>query len=823
VKPAFSAVFAGLLLALWPLPARLQGSYNQEPACKPKPVWVGAMVDQGNHDPRLKGYSTPDGFKLDIVADFPTVANPVGMAFGPEGALHVLEWTEGKGDKTMQGSIELTYKDGSKRQIPIIKKSVKDRIKVLRDKNGQGIFDEAKLVLEEEFPSSFLFHDRYLYVAAQATVRRYKQPPASEPYGKPEVIVQGFGGAVHRQVSGLSIGNDGWLYIACGEGDHFVEGSDGSRVDVLRSGAIFRSKPNGSKLHLLAQGLSKPCGNVTFDKLFNVFHADCGNLNQPKTIDSRLLHVAEDADFGWRSRPGTSSCEPDRARTATEGQRAGKMAPLRTIHSGSAAGVLIYNETFLPPEYCGLLYCSDAANKSIRAYKFEPEGATFTITHEFELLTSNDAAFRPCQPVVGPDGALYVCDQRSDPGLNKLSDDGKHGRIYRLSWAGTKHKPAIPLRGLDAWSTIVKQTDAELLDTLGSENFSDRQQARHEIVDRGIKLRSQLLKMLEDEKKPTLARVAALGALQSMWNADVAQACRKLLGQTEPDLSRLSADALALNAPKGDKATHQDLVQALDDTYPAVQRALALAIGRIGADGAADTLVNLFKFDSGKDRYLTDGIVRGIERLGKPGIDALVNLANSGMDKDLQRTVTAFTMLRCPGGADTLPDLLKNVHLTSVQKVMLIESYNNYLFDPPISLDPVVRYLDDLVDVGKTMPMTAVLKVKIIASQPVKVACLHVLAAGKRGQAPNTQKLLRFMLENEIDRAVRLATIKALASEPTGARLVGEHFLAKKLPPDFAPHVVEVLRPHASRHMELAKLLAEVLKVSGPSQKEKKQ
>src|SRR6516164_8834845 len=90
--------------------------------------------------------------------------------------------------------------------------------------------------------------------------------------------------------------------------------------------------------------------------------------------------------------------------------------------------------------------------------------------------------------VLGPDGAMYVCDWRTDSGgAGKLWGDGKHGRIYRISWAGTKDQPAIATRGLDTWAKIRKQTDEELLKTLESGNFSDRQQAQRELVKRGDK------------------------------------------------------------------------------------------------------------------------------------------------------------------------------------------------------------------------------------------------------------------------------------------------------------------------------------------------
>src|SRR3954470_14052829 len=79
------------LLALLPGFVTAQGKLDlnfQEAPRKPTPDWV-KLVDQGQFDPRLKGYFAPEGIKVEIVADAPEVINPVGMTFGPDGTLHV--------------------------------------------------------------------------------------------------------------------------------------------------------------------------------------------------------------------------------------------------------------------------------------------------------------------------------------------------------------------------------------------------------------------------------------------------------------------------------------------------------------------------------------------------------------------------------------------------------------------------------------------------------------------------------------------------------------------------------------------------------------
>src|SRR5262249_48373151 len=152
-------------------------------------------------------------------------------------------------------------------------------------------------------------------------------------------------------------------------------------------------------------------------------------------------------------------------------------------------------------------------------------------------------------------------------------------------------------RGLDSWAKILQQKDAELLKTLESDNLTDRRQAQQELVRRGDKCRQALLQLLQDDEKPLPARIAALGALQSSWNPDVAKVFVKLLEHPLSDLRRLAAEGLALNTRHGDQKVSQALEQILNDDDLAVRRTVVLAIGTIGADGSADTLVNALKAD----------------------------------------------------------------------------------------------------------------------------------------------------------------------------------------------------------------------------------
>jgi hypothetical protein len=188
-------------------------------------------------------------------------------------------------------------------------------------------------------------------------------------------------------------------------------------------------------------------------------------------------------------------------------------------------------------------------------------------------------------------------------------------------------------------------------------------------------------------------------------------------------------------------------------------------MGRIGAEGAADNLVNALAFDDGKDVYLRDGLVRAIERVGKPGIDRLLALAESGDEKSLVKVVEAFDALRTRPGADAVPALLKYPHLSVAQRAGLVRSYGNYLLDPPVDLEPVMDYL-------LANPHEAV---------RVKLAGLEVVSLGGTAKGAKVEAWLLSLLD-ETDPALRLALVKAVADTR----------LAKAVPP-----LLQVLRDPA--------------------------
>ncbi len=769
-------------------------------ATKPEPFPI-KHVDQGQFDPKLKGILLPEGFKAEIVIDAPDTINPVGMTFDPDGNLYVMEWRPDPvtGDRWFEVKETFRYKDGTTKQVATMKKFTTDLVKVFRYNAGTGKFNKPETIISEELPSSIIYHEGYLYMTGRGTVRRWKQSRPNGPWDVREIVAQGFCGFHHHQVSGLTIGNDGLLYLTSGDDDNFVEGSDGSRATVLRTGAVFRCRPDGSKMETYSLGYRNPYRDIAYDDKFNLFHTDNDQEDGSKFQGCRIMHVAEGSDFGWRLRLGARCCQTDFVRGAVAGERPGKVAPMIKTGRGSPAGLLIYHDTKLPEHYRGLAFYPDVYRKLVRAYKIAADGSTFKITHEFEFMKSANPLFRPNQMVTGPDGAIYVCDWATDSGgAGKLSGDGVNGRVYRITWTGTKDSPALPRRGMDSWAKIKRQSDEELLATLAAPDLTDRVEARKELVKRGAKARDLVLKKFVSGTLDGPARIVAIGVLAANWNQDVEDLFRLLIQDESADVRRLAVDALAYNARPKDDRVSDTLVKALRDHNPAVRRAAALGIGRLGHDGSGEILVSALRHDAAADPYLRDAYVRGIEHLGKPGIDALLTLTQSGNDKDKDLAVDVFLALRTKPGADALPELLMNPHVTADEREALVRSYTNYQTDPPISLDPLADYLakrpDESVNVllaavdvfaasgDAVAPKATALVLNLLnrPDEPTRISAIIAIESARIAAA--APRLIEFITDTKRTQVERVAAVKALrvlgakqAIEPIKTLLDGPH------------------------------------------------
>ena len=353
---------------------------------------LALLCPTADPDPRLAGYRVAPGFKVAIAATEPMVINPVSMTFGDDGRLFVIEWVSGDG--------------------------LNDHIKVLTDTDGDGVFDKSAIYMDGlELPAGLLFWDGWTYISLGQEVVRFRDKDGDGKLETREAIASGFGNDnSHHRVSGLTMGPDGWIYITTGDSDAHARGSDGSTATVLRCGGVFRCKPDGSRMDNVAFGMRNPFGNVAFDDEFRIFHTDNDNEGSVGFTGCRILHVVEGGDYGWRLREGARCCQPDYDRATWNGGRPGRLGHVAETGRGAPAGLCVLNSAAFPPSTRNLLVYPDVFRKTVRAYKLKPSGATYTVADEFELLASDEGLFRPDDAEIGPDGALYILDWRTDSG-----------------------------------------------------------------------------------------------------------------------------------------------------------------------------------------------------------------------------------------------------------------------------------------------------------------------------------------------------------------------------------------------------------------------
>jgi hypothetical protein len=535
-------------------------------------------------------------------------------------------------------------------------------------------------------------------------------------------LIHGLSAILPFHSRGLTIGMDGWLYVATGSNDNRAEGWDGSTAVLLKTGGILRTRPDGSQLREFARGLRSPCGGIAFDELGNGFLLD-DDLGSGKFDGVRLIHLLEGADYGWRQRPdlvsapyGSNELPPDLARAAGWGERPGALGGIHKIGNGSPADVLLLTSLQFPEFLRGLLVVAGPSPARVRAYSVVRERETFKAVSQFDLMQCDGPTLRPSHAVQGPDGAIYVADHAPQ------FRDGKSGRIYRLSWEGNAEHPAIPLAPLDSWQQVAAGSEDQLAALLSSDESELRRRAAIELVRRarhdaslasGIAARSTTI-AYDDSRLPPV-RAAALAVAAQLMDVTAFEALLLMLDHENADIQRLAADALGDHPPAADadlRRVIEALQQNLLASQPGVPRSRLMAHGKLAgnvdaAEWAFEAVSVTYRPSMGSQIF--DGHVRALEMTKDAGRDLLLgnlDVAINFPDADAKerermkefvvvtaesmrtRELAAFLDALLRGEADLL------AKLDPPHQVRLIAAYRNVQVEPPINADAVAEWLE---------------------------------------------------------------------------------------------------------------------------------
>ncbi len=709
------------------------------------------LVELSKQDPRLKGHYAPAGFKVRIIATEPAIIDPTAMAFDDKGTLYVAEWKHA--DHMFDTTEQLKLPEGGTTKVMRRRKATTDIVKRLTDRDGDGVYETAEVVVDgAEMPSSIFPWKNSLYLTCVGRLERWSDDDGDGRFETKTILADGFCGFYHHWLSGMNLNADGWFYLTAGDNDNHVIGSDGSRVEVSRCGAVFRGRVDGSQMHLFAMGFRNPYRDLAFNATFDPFVVDNDNEDGSKFQGVRLINPVEDGDYGWRLLPGAPCCQPDFNRGAVDGELPGKLPIIAKTGRGAPAGLVVYNGVALPEAYRNTIIYADVFRKLVRGYRVQPSGGANVLESQYTLMTADDDWFRPCQTVVGADGAMYVLDWRSNSGgAGRLWGDGKYGRIYQLTWAGDGKTPALPTKP-NNWNRVESASDAGLFAMIRGADLGEARRALRTLVAHGAKNRDGLLQLARDAAQPEHARLMGLQGARQLWDDEVGATMIALLDDKDPVIRRLAAQALDWDAPHEMKAAVGPLTKHLDDPDGRVARDAALSLARHGAAHADATVKALFAWLTShpkEDVVTRDGFIRALERLGKDGVEIVADAIREGTADQRREAVNIFIAMRSKEAAQVLPSLATQAGLTGAERLALVRQYKDIPLNIALSTESLAAWVAAHKDVEPA----------------VKAATLEVCRL-----AGNPAHALVTALLDDVDESVRLAATElAGQSRPAGS------------------------------------------------------
>jgi putative membrane-bound dehydrogenase-like protein len=582
---------------------------------------TGAVKDQlgkafaPKFDPKKTGDSLPlspqqslalirtrPNLRVDLVAAEPLVADPVAIAFGPDGKLWVAEMAD--------------YPTGRKSG----KYDPGGRVVSLEDRDGDGLFDASTVFLDNlPFPTGVLPWRKGVLVCAAPDIL-YAEDTNGD--GKADVIrklYSGFGTENYQaRVNSLQYGLDGWVYGSCGLfGGNILCHRTGKTVAL--GDRDFRIKPDTGELEP-ATGRTQQ-GRVRDDR-GNWFGCDNGTLIRHYALEDHYLrrnpHVTyPNAAVNVAAGPGRLfPLKADAQRFALSGPPGNVTA---------ACGLGLYRDDLLGPEYTGNSFTCEPVNLLVHRLVLKPKGSTFTGVRapdetESEFLASTDGWFRPVHATTGPDGGLWVADMyrfliehpRWVPPADLAKIDVRAGvglgRVYRVRPAD---KPLRP------WVRLDKLDTAGLVAALGSPNGWQRDMAMMMLVWKNDPAAREPLEKLFKTSPRGLARLHALCTLAGIGQLTtelIAAGFRDADPAVRQHAIRLAEPRLMRHPPfepERDFALKGNL-RVWNDTDPQVRLQLAYSLSETNDVLAVMGLLGLVKHVD--DPFLAAAVMSSLNR-----------------------------------------------------------------------------------------------------------------------------------------------------------------------------------------------------------------
>ena len=491
---------------------------------------VAGASDEGQR--AIAKFRVPQGFKVELFAAEPLLANPVAFGLDARNRVYVAEsFRVHKGVTDNRGHMKWLDEDLANRttadRLAMYRKDAgakfraeygtqPDRIKFVEDRDGDGKADHAEVFAggfnapEDGIGSAVLIRGKDVWYTSIPHLWHLRDEDGDGKADSRESLHEGYG--VHvallgHDLHGLTWGPDGRIYFSVGDRGANLKLADGRTITNLESGSVFRCEPDGSKLELFATGLRNP-QDLVFNELGDLFSVD---NNSDSGDRARVVNILEGSDSGWRI--GFQYIESPVSRgpwnaeklwhPRHEGQPAFLLPPLANLSDGPS-GLAVDPGTGFPEAYRKHFFLADfrgtSGSSGVRSFALEPDGASYKLADAKEFLWSilaTDCDF-------GTDGALYVSDW-----VEGWNGDGK-GRIYKVV------PETVDPRVVEVKTLVAEGFDqrpvAELAKLLGHADWRVRQGAQFALAAKGAEGLDPLIEAARSGRT-SLARIHAIWGL----------------------------------------------------------------------------------------------------------------------------------------------------------------------------------------------------------------------------------------------------------------------------------------------------------------------
>ncbi|MCC9603253.1 discoidin domain-containing protein [Stieleria sp. JC731] len=472
--------------------------------------------------------SVPNGMEVKLFAserEFPELANPNQLAFDAKGRLWV--------------SCMPNYPQWQPGAAP-----PSDRLLIFEDTDGDGKADECKTFYDKLIcPTGFEFYDDGVLVVDEPRILFLKDTDGDD---KADEVIQLIDGIAtddtHHTMGAWEFSHGGYLHMLEGIAlSTTLETPWGPFRNKGTGGAYVYDPKNGRFLHYRTPGYGNPwC--LVFDQWGNGIIGDGTNARQH-----------------WIS--------------PLAGKEVNTRKTLEPVFDNQGMRPAVGNEFLLsrhlPDEIQGqFIYACVINMHGMPRFTLnaQEDQAGYEGQRVEDLLSSTDMIFRPVDPKIGPDGAVWFGDwcnalighmQYSQRDPNR---DHTHGRVYRLV---NKNKPLLDKVDLSYMS------EARLLEELLVPELRTRYRVRRVLRDRDeAKVMAAIDRWVADTTDP-LQLCEAMWIQESFRKVDTSLLDR-ILGSDNP-LARAAAIHTITNEITRIDSAHEYLAEATSDPHPRVR------------------------------------------------------------------------------------------------------------------------------------------------------------------------------------------------------------------------------------------------------------